>query len=223
MNSKYQALVGAALFAALVVVVATQHWLRPLQQQAMPAAGPAENIERYTDGQADAEAALRAEGIDPAEPIVEMARRERWRRGAYGDAPQAEPQATQTAPPQPAPAPIKEPTPTTLALFDIEQELAFRTNAERIKAGLAPLLLDTGLMDATRRHTIWMASSGNFQHSDDAAENIAYGQDTAALAIDKWMHSNRHRANMLSPSYTRLGVSGFSGASGTKYWTQQFR
>ena len=50
-------------------------------------------------------------------------------------------------------------------------------------------------------------------------ENIAYGQRTPQAVVNAWMNSSGHRANILSASYTQIGV-GYV-ASGN-YWTQMF-
>jgi uncharacterized protein YkwD len=52
-------------------------------------------------------------------------------------------------------------------------------------------------------------------------ENIAQGQTTAAQVMTAWMNSPGHRANILNPAFTRLGV-GASQAGGTTTWTQLF-
>ena len=52
-----------------------------------------------------------------------------------------------------------------------------------------------------------------------AGENIAYGQRTPQAVVNAWMNSSGHRANILSASYTQIGV-GYV-ASGN-YWTQMF-
>jgi len=36
------------------------------------------------------------------------------------------------------------------------------------------------------------------------------------------MNSPRHRANMLNPNWSKIGVSVYESPSGTKYWCQQF-
>ena len=52
-----------------------------------------------------------------------------------------------------------------------------------------------------------------------AGENIAYGQRTPQAVVNAWMNSSGHRANILNPSYTQIGV-GY--ASNGHYWTQMF-
>ena len=38
-----------------------------------------------------------------------------------------------------------------------------------------------------------------------AGENIAYGYASPQAVMDGWMNSEGHRANILNPSYTRIG------------------
>ena len=50
-------------------------------------------------------------------------------------------------------------------------------------------------------------------------ENVAAGQSTASEALTAWMNSAPHRANILSPAFTHIGVAAVASASGTVYWT----
>ena len=52
-----------------------------------------------------------------------------------------------------------------------------------------------------------------------AGENIAYGQATPQAVVTAWMNSSGHRANILSSSYTQIGV-GYAAKG--RYWTQMF-
>ena len=53
-----------------------------------------------------------------------------------------------------------------------------------------------------------------------AGENIAYGQQTAQEVFTAWMNSQGHRENILSPSFTRIGMGRYD--SGNIYWAQMF-
>jgi uncharacterized protein YkwD len=120
--------------------------------------------------------------------------------------------------------PAAEQQQTRLSLFWIEQELAAHTNAARIAAGLFPLYLDQSLVESARKHSAWMAKGGGMTHSNDrVAENIAAGQRSGQEVLKTWMNSPGHRANILGQGYTRLGVAAYVSASGTIFWTQQFR
>lgn len=52
-----------------------------------------------------------------------------------------------------------------------------------------------------------------------AGENIAMGQKTPEEVVKGWMNSPGHRANIMSTSFTHIGV-GY--AANGNYWTQQF-
>ena len=52
-----------------------------------------------------------------------------------------------------------------------------------------------------------------------AGENIAKGQKTAESVMKGWMNSSGHRANILNPSYTQIGVGYVANGH---YWTQMF-
>jgi len=116
------------------------------------------------------------------------------------------------------------------------------TNAEREKAGLAPLTASPELQDAAQSYSQVLASTGCFEHTcgsvpnfadrDGQAgytgwtalgENIAAGYPTPEAVVAGWMASPGHRANILSPNFTELGV-GLTSADnrfGT-YWAQEF-
>ena len=57
-----------------------------------------------------------------------------------------------------------------------------------------------------------------------AAENIAAGGTTAAGAMDQWMNSPGHKANILNCTYVDLGVGFAKGVNAdyAGYWTQDF-
>lgn len=55
-----------------------------------------------------------------------------------------------------------------------------------------------------------------------AGENIAMGEQTPSSVVTAWMNSPGHRANILNPSYTQIGVGLAKNPNGTCYWTQMF-
>ncbi|MEU2284117.1 CAP domain-containing protein [Streptomyces sp. NPDC013178] len=121
-----------------------------------------------------------------------------------------------------------------------EAEVVDLTNRERARAGLRPLAVDPLLATAARGHSADMVARCFYSHTspeggqpwDRAAaagsgrrtigENIACGQRSPAEVVEGWMNSPGHRANILRPAFTHIGV-GFSGGgpAGT-YWTQLF-
>ena len=55
-----------------------------------------------------------------------------------------------------------------------------------------------------------------------AAENIAYGQNTAQIVVEDWMNSDGHRANILNEKCRHIGVGKILAENGRIYWTQMF-
>lgn len=53
-------------------------------------------------------------------------------------------------------------------------------------------------------------------------ENIAFGYGDAAAVMDGWMNSAGHRANILDPNYTEVGINVQLNPDGIPYYTQVF-
>jgi uncharacterized protein YkwD len=53
-------------------------------------------------------------------------------------------------------------------------------------------------------------------------ENIAFGYGSPAEVMAAWMNSPGHRANILSPHFTEIGVSVLADAAGRLFFTQNF-
>ena len=97
-------------------------------------------------------------------------------------------------------------------------------NAERVKAGLKPVVAEPRLARVAAAHAADMARNSFVGHvgSDGAgmiertlragygyayiAENVAGGQKSAATAVASWMSSGGHRRNILAPEATQMGV-----------------
>lgn len=129
------------------------------------------------------------------------------------------------------------PTVTTTAQ---ENEVIRLVNVQRSKAGLQQLKTNWQLCRVARYKSADMANKGYFAHNSptygtpfkmmesfglrfsSAGENIAYGQRTPAEVMNGWMNSPGHRNNIMSASYTEIGVGLAKNKSGVSYWTQQF-
>ncbi|GAB2789401.1 CAP domain-containing protein [Streptomyces chlorus] len=114
------------------------------------------------------------------------------------------------------------------------------TNRERARAGLPPLAVDSLLVTAAQAHSADMVARDFYSHTapggsrpwDRAAaagsarrtigENIACGQRSAAEVVEGWMNSPGHRANILKPDFTHIGVGFAGGGRAGTYWTQLF-
>lgn len=128
-------------------------------------------------------------------------------------------------------------TPDTEVLSYAEQVVAL-VNTERAKAGLNALTLDTEIASAAlvraketeisfshtrpdgRHFSTALSDSGiSFR---GAGENIAWGQRSPEEVMNGWMNSEGHRANILNPNFTKIGVGYYQNAVGRNYWTQLF-
>ena len=140
--------------------------------------------------------------------------------------PIAAPAVTQQAPDTPAAATTPAPPAQAVlapALHPVEARVVERTNAQRAHFGLRPLAVDHRLVNSARRHTAWMTRRRTLTHTTQpVGENIAMGQNSSREVITAWMSSSGHRANILNPGYTRIGVAAYTAPDGTVYWCQQF-
>ncbi|MBS4176661.1 CAP domain-containing protein [Lederbergia citrea] len=125
----------------------------------------------------------------------------------------------------------------TSQLSAFEQQVFELTNQERTKNGLAPLKLDVELSKVAREKSRDMSVNKYFDHNSptygspfdmmkkfgityrSAGENIAMGQRTPQEVVNAWMNSEGHRANILSSSFTHIGIGHVENGN---YWTQQF-
>jgi uncharacterized protein YkwD len=108
--------------------------------------------------------------------------------------------------------------------YEVETELLNAVNAERARFGLKALIFDNNLVQNARKHCGWMARTFNMIHSKMRfPENIAQGQEDVSDVMRSWMSSSGHRANILNPNHTRIGVSAYRGKDGRGYWVQLFQ
>ncbi len=122
-----------------------------------------------------------------------------------------------------------------------ERRVLELVNEERAKQGLSPLTWHEGLANVARAHSQDMNDRRFFSHDNPdgqspfdrikaagiaytrAAENVAAGQKTPEEVMQGWMNSAGHRANILNPNLTALGVGYYAGDGPyTHYWTQCF-
>ena len=135
-----------------------------------------------------------------------------------------------------------EPSASAAAVISDEhpnvQKVIDLVNAEREKAGLAPLTKDAGLCSAAGVRAKEISSS--FSHTrpdgrsyktamDEAGvtyrgtgENVAMGYPSAEEVMNGWMGSEGHRSNILLGKYTSIGVGYYKGSDGYCYWAQAF-
>lgn len=139
-------------------------------------------------------------------------------------------------------------TPATSPTLDeanaIERRAFEQTNEVRVKNGLPALTWDADVCRMARIHSENMSRENYFSHTTPdgqrlrdrirvvgivqfrvLAENIAYNQgyeDPGAFAVERWMLSPKHRANILSPEFQAMAIGSFVAADGSVFLTQTF-
>ena len=127
---------------------------------------------------------------------------------------------------------------------EIEKRAFDQTNAARVQHGLPPFEWDSDVCRMARIHSEKMARQGFLSHVTPEGlglrdriravgigkyvmlgENIAYNQgydDPGAFAVERWMLSFKHRANILSPEFRAMAIGSFVAPDGSVYLTQTF-
>lgn len=118
-----------------------------------------------------------------------------------------------------------------------EEEVIRLVNEHRRKNGLKALSADWQLSRVARYKSQDMKDKKYFSHTSptygtpfqmmksfgisykSAGENIAKGHKTPKAVVDGWMNSQGHRANILNPNFTHIGVGYVKDGN---YWTQMF-
>ncbi len=115
-------------------------------------------------------------------------------------------------------------------------------NEARAAHGLAPLDVDTRLVEAAQVHAHDLAAHGHVAHegSDGSepavratragyawtfiAENVAAGYASPPEVVERWLRSPSHRENMLSDRARHVGI-GYARRQGTRFdhfWAASF-
>jgi uncharacterized protein YkwD len=124
-----------------------------------------------------------------------------------------------------------------VSLNSLSRRVLAQVNAVRRSHGLVPLRLSASLTAAAAQHSHEMAADGYFAHESvdgsafdkrlirfypatrvrywSVGENLVWSAPTLtpAQALDLWMHSPEHRANLLTPRWREIGVSAVHVAS----------
>src|SRR5262249_33273772 len=129
---------------------------------------------------------------------------------------------------------------STQATAAIAKEIIRLTNQERQNAGLKPLVEDAKLTRAAQDYAALMASLQQVGHDvgghsfaqrvtdagilgpSGAAENVNNYSPTAEDSVRYWMSSEGHRANILNPNFTQIGVGVAYSSTGVPYYAQMF-
>jgi hypothetical protein len=113
-----------------------------------------------------------------------------------------------------------------------EAGLVARTNAARGDAGRSGLRVAADLTDVARRQAARMAARGEQYHNPNLAaeggnwqaigENVGVSTDIDTLH-QAFMDSPSHRANILDPQYTEIGVGAVRTSDGRLWVSEVFR
>jgi uncharacterized protein YkwD len=120
--------------------------------------------------------------------------------------------------------------PATAAAAPSKKETSILHEMNRVRTahGLGPLRVDGHLERAARAHSGAMVSTNTFSHGafgvrmrqfdvtgSIAGENLAWGTGSRGAArgiVAAWLASPEHRANLLRPSFVRVGVGDRPGS-----------
>lgn len=133
-----------------------------------------------------------------------------------------------------------------LTLVNEERAAGANCGSEGRFGPAGPLTMEPRLREAARFHSQDMGERDYFSHEsrggpngDDMqeriesagyrgwttlGENIGAGYDSPAAAVDAWMASDGHCANIMNPAYreTGVGYAWVQGSTYRAYWTQDF-
>jgi uncharacterized protein YkwD len=130
-----------------------------------------------------------------------------------------------------APAAHSSKARSTVALSSLESGVLVQLNAIRAQHGLQPVKISARLTASAAQHSKEMGADGYFQHNSfdgtafwkrighwygsngyrywSVGENLLWSspQVDPAGALQLWMNSPEHKANILNASWTEIGIS----------------
>lgn len=126
-----------------------------------------------------------------------------------------------------------------MSYSEFAEQVAYLVNEERTNQGLKPLEMSSVMNEAASvradeltesfSHTrpdgtscFTIYDKYNIKYMDFAGENIHAGSDTPESAVESWLNSSGHRANILDKDARYIGV-GVAYSEGTYYWVQLFQ
>ncbi|MFF7296731.1 sigma-70 family RNA polymerase sigma factor [Streptomyces sp. NPDC008265] len=142
--------------------------------------------------------------------------------------PSASPSVSPTRRPTPTPKPTRAPS--------YPERMLIAVNAERVKAGCAPVRAHQTLTRIAQAHSDDMATHGYFDHTDpagldsgDRIEASGYDADgynenlstyaTPESAVKSWMSGGGHREAILDCDHQDAGIGFAEDSEGEEYWT----
>ena len=131
-----------------------------------------------------------------------------------------------------------QPLPVAAPMYDDlagAQLLATQINADRAASGLRPLTISFDLTAIAQAHSRRMAEAGRIWHNDELfsqserarlgasrlGENVGFDGGGAMTSHQMYMDSAPHRANILDPRFTAMGIA-VTVADGISYSTEDF-
>lgn len=145
------------------------------------------------------------------------------------DAPAAPAATTSPAPSgggAPAPAPDTSSAPAAAPVPQpVDGEIVALGNEARRAQGVADLAVSACAQQQALARATVLVAEGRFEHDPlepilascggrTVGENLALGYPTAKATVDAWLASPGHRANLLSPDFTGIGVACVDSARG---------
>ena len=130
-------------------------------------------------------------------------------------------------------------TNTINLLTEDEKEVFYLINEQRMKAGLVALQIDSELQNVAKIKAQDMVENNYFSHTSPiygspfdmiksfkisyktAGENIA-GNSKNSGAVNAWMNSEGHKANILNSSYNYTGIGVVNSPKYGKIYVQMF-
>jgi serralysin len=123
-------------------------------------------------------------------------------------------------------------TEVTASASNPESAFVSALNQERSSRGLSPLIVDVRMTNAARDWAEEMADRSTLVHAPDitvgapdgwrkVGENIGRGSGVTGL-VSAFMNSPGHRANVLDPAFTRIGVGVAHTSRGELFTAHRF-
>lgn len=140
---------------------------------------------------------------------------------------------------EPPVTPPPKPPQEDMPLESLKMRLLELHNQKRSEGRLSPLKPRTELSRAAQRHNDWMAKNNRLSHDEPGrgigervreegynwlwvGENIAMGYATPEAAVEGWMSSRGHRANIMNGRFTDVGFGVTKDEKNQWWWTANF-
>lgn len=123
-------------------------------------------------------------------------------------------------------------------IADFKSEVIRLVNIERAKVKVNPLSSNEKLTEASDLRARECNQKFNHTRPDNtkwttvyekfslvykaAGENLAYGFKTPEAVVKAWMGSSGHKANILDPDFTNIGIGFYKNENGRIYCSQLF-